>query len=69
MATRKFAVVAGEDVFTVLILDDDPEVNPNGPRHAAGFASNPVTVEIAEDSPITIGWTYNGSEFTPPLES
>ena len=68
MATRKFAVVAGIDVFTVLILDDDPEINPNGPRHAAGFASDPVVVEIPEESPITLGWTYDGSEFTPPSE-
>jgi len=69
MATRKFAVIAGEDVFTVFVLDDDPEVNPNGPRHAAGFASNPVMVEVSEDSPVTLGWTYNGLEFIPPSEA
>lgn len=68
MATRKFAVVAGNDVFTLLVLDDDPAVNPNGPRHAAGFASKPIVIEIAEDSPVTLGWTYDGEEFTPPSE-
>lgn len=69
MATRKFAVVAGNDVFTLLVLDDDPTVNPNGPRHAAGFASKPIVIEIPDDSPVTLGWTYNGSEFTPPSEN
>lgn len=68
MATRKFAVVAGIDVFTVLIMDDDPAINPSGPRHAAGFASNPVVIEIEEESPITLGWTYDGTNFNPPSE-
>jgi hypothetical protein len=68
MATRKFAAVAGEDVFTILIFDDDPEVNPSGPRHAAGFSSKPIIVEIEENSPVTLGWTYDGSTFTPPSD-
>ena len=68
MAIKKFAAVAGEDVFTIFTFDDDPQVNDIGPRLAAGMASDPKIIEIDNDSNITVGWTYNGSSFIEPVE-
>lgn len=67
MAIKKFAAVAGEDVFTIFTFDDNPEVNEIGPRLAAGMASNPQIIEIDNDSNITVGWKYDGSSFTEPV--
>ena len=67
MAIKKFAAIAGQDVFTVITIDDDPEVNEIGPRLVAGMASDPKIIEIDSDSEITVGWTYDGSSFAEPL--
>ena len=67
MAIRKFAAIAGQDVFTIFTLDDDPAVNAVGPRLAAGMSSNPVILEIAEDSEVTVGWTFDGETYSQPI--
>lgn len=69
MAIRKFAMIADSDVFGIITLDDDPNINSNGPRISAGLSSNPKIVEISSDSNIDHhGWTWNGTDFIGPVE-
>ena len=41
-------------------------INPAAEMWVAGMKSNPVVVPVAEDSPVNVGWTYNGTDFTAP---
>ena len=68
MTQHKFAVCAGEDVFGIFTIDDDPEINPPGAKIVEGYLSNPIIVEIPTDVPAQIGWTYDGETFSEPTE-
>jgi hypothetical protein len=68
MTIKKYAVIAGEDVFSILSFNEDESVNPNAPRLVAGFSSDPKIVEIDPESFINVGWTWDGSNFNPPGE-
>jgi hypothetical protein len=68
MAHKKYALIVDNEVFGVLSFDDDPSVNPTGPRYAAGLSSNPMIVEV--DSSITVqhGWIWDGTTVKPSEE-
>lgn len=68
MAPRKYALIVDSDVFGVIHIDDDPEVNENGPRLAAGFSSNPTIVEVDVSLPVSHGWIWDGTTVNPPQE-
>ena len=68
MANRQYALIVGEDVFAVIHVDDDPEINQNGPRISAGLSSNPIVVEIDTSIPVSHGWTWDGTTVNPPQE-
>ena len=65
MALRRFAWIAEGDVFMMFSFDDQ---NPRGERWAAGLNSNPIVVEVEENSDVRIGWTYVQNEFVAPVE-
>jgi hypothetical protein len=66
MTLRKFALISGEDVFTIFSVDDDIAVNAVGPRLASGLSSNPTVLEIPLESEVTVGWTFDGTEYHNP---
>jgi hypothetical protein len=68
MNVKRYAGVAGEDVFTIFSFDADGESNNHGPRLLAGMSSNPVFIEIPEGVQVSPGYTYNGESFLPPKE-
>lgn len=68
MAIKKYAMVVEGDVFGLLTLEDDGNINPNGPRLAAGLSSDPKIVVVPDDSPVTHGWTWDGTNFYEPVE-
>lgn len=64
MGIRKFAFVAGHDVFTVFRIDDNIE---GSEAMIAGLKSEPVIVEVDDDN-INIGWKYADGEFWAPAQ-
>lgn len=71
MSLKKFAFVAGDDVFTVWSIDPETSSDTEiATRIVAGLQSNPKVVDITEltDLNIGLGWTYNGTDFIPPTE-
>lgn len=68
MAKRKFALISGSDVFATLLFDDDPSVNNTGARLAAGLSSEPIVIEVDENSEVAFGWSWDGTNFTSPGE-
>jgi hypothetical protein len=66
MSLKRFAFIAGGDVFSIFETDpDNPEYGPNAPRIAAGLQSNPTVVEITDNPEVTIGSAWDGTTFTP----
>ena len=68
MTWKRYAGVAGEDVFTVFSFESDEKLNIHGPRLEAGMSSNPIFVNIPDDINVAPGWIYNGAEFSLPSE-
>ena len=64
MSKEIFAFVADGEVFMRFTLDT--AINPAAEMWVAGMKSNPVVVPVAEDSPVNVGWIYNGTDFTAP---
>jgi len=63
---KKFAFVTEGDVFAVWTIDteDTTENSETASRLLAGMMSNPVIIEIPEDTEVENGWTWDGTEFT-----
>jgi len=68
MTWKRYAGVAGEDVFTIFSFDSDETLNNYGPRLEAGMASDPKFISIPDDLDVVPGWSFNGTEFVPPAE-
>jgi len=68
MTIYKFALIAGNDVFSIMSINsEDP--NPIVPRLIAGMQSDPVILDVTSDNPeINIGWVWDGEVFIPPTE-
>lgn len=62
MSKEKYIFVADGEVFMKLTLDTD--ANPAGQMWSAGLQSNPIVVKVESDSPVDVGWTYDGTTFT-----
>jgi hypothetical protein len=62
MGIRRFAFVAGTDVFTVFSVDDNDQVNA---AIVAGLSSNPKVIE-ANNQMIDVGWKFIDGEFYMP---
>lgn len=60
----------------IFVVDGEvgPDIKFNGSGDAqkealaAIMSSDPKVIEIPYDSPIDIGWTWDGLEFHPPVE-
>lgn len=64
MKIRHFAIVIGNDVATKIIVVNESE---QGQRVVAALQSDPKIIDISEINPeIDFGWTYDGTNFTPP---
>ena len=67
---RKFIFIIDGEVGPDLTFEDSGE-GPNFDRNralAAALSSNPVVLEIPDDSPVQMGWTWDGNEFIPPQQ-
>jgi hypothetical protein len=65
---RKFIFIIDGEVGPDLTFEDAGE-GPKFDRNralAAALSSNPVVLEIPEESPVQMGWTWDGNNFTPP---
>jgi len=47
-------------------LKFEETANSQNTALAAALSSNPTVVEVDIDSPVNIGWIWNGTEFTEP---
>lgn len=67
---RKFIFIIDGEVGPDLTFEDAGE----GPKFeanralAAALSSSPLIVEIPADSPIEMGWTWDGTSFHEPQE-
>jgi len=65
---RKFVFIVDNEVATDQVFEAEGE----GPKfeanrmYAAALLSNPIILEVEPDSPAQVGWTWDGSTFTPP---
>lgn len=65
---RKFVFIVDNEVATDQVFETEGE----GPKfeankmYAAALLSNPIILEIEPDNPAQVGWTWDGSTFTPP---
>ena len=63
----KFAALVDGDVFGIVSFPDDLLPENAAPLRAA-FLSSPVVIECENDSSVGVGWTWDGSTFSPPAE-
>jgi hypothetical protein len=68
MTWKRYAGVTGNDVFTIFSFDSDQTTNNYGPRMDAGMSSNPTFIQIPDGMDVLPGWSYNGTDFVPPVE-
>ena len=67
---RKFIFIIDGEVGPDLTLEDAGE----GPKFeanralVAALSSNPIIMEIPSDSPIQMGWVWDGTNFIQPGE-
>jgi hypothetical protein len=65
---RKFVFIVENEVAIEEVFETEGE----GPKfesnrmYAAVLLSNPVILEVSADNPVKSGWTWDGSNFTPP---
>jgi len=64
MAIRKFAIVVDGDVAGTIHFDEDSK-EPAAQRLMAALSSDPKIIESPEN--VEHGWTYDGTQFLPPL--
>ena len=69
MALHRFAFIVDGEVFTISnISTDDPNI-PQTERVVAGLQSNPIVVEFTDyEGEVGLGYTWDGTNFTPPQE-
>lgn len=66
MAVHKFALLADNEVFTILNLNTEDPAAPQADRIVAGLQSDPVVIEITEyEQIINVGDVWNGTTFIP----
>lgn len=58
----KFLLLVGNDVASRISIGG----TPLSPRMIAAWRSNPTIVEVDPDSPVEVGWTWDGENFNPP---
>jgi hypothetical protein len=63
MTIRKYVFIVDGEVGPDLHFEDDYEKNI---PLAAALSSNPVIVEVPIDSPVQMGWTWDGTNFIEP---
>lgn len=66
MTVRKWAVVVGDDVAGTITIDDENTME-TAQRFIAAYDSDPRIVPIPEGQEVTHGWSWTGTEFTPPV--
>lgn len=65
---RKFVFIVDNEVASQEVFETEGE----GPKfeanrmYAAALLSNPIILEIDANNPAQVGWTWDGSNFTPP---
>jgi hypothetical protein len=59
-----FACIAENEVFGTVTYTSDLQ---NFEMACAGFRSDPICIEIPNDSNADIGWTWDGQQFIPAI--
>lgn len=67
MAIKKYPVLVEGEVFLVWVLETDGLGQDFMDRVNAGMASNPVIMDDPGIEDLRIGWTFNGTEWRPPV--
>ena len=68
MAIKKYPVLADGEVFLVWVLETDGLGPEFMERLAAGMASNPVIMDDPGIDDLKVGWTFDGTDWHPPVE-
>lgn len=63
---KRYVFVLGNEVGPDLHFEE--EGNPQRQALAAALSSDPKVIEVSPDSPVGIGWTWDGQNFNPPVE-
>jgi hypothetical protein len=65
---RKFVFIVDNEVATDQVFETEGEGSKfeSNRMYAAALLSNPIILEISPDNPAAVGWTWDGSNFTPP---
>ena len=69
MANQKFAIIVDGEVAATLAIDDEVQ-SDSLQRVIAAYMSDPKIIHIPNEeqhSGVVFGWTYDGSEFHPPV--
>ncbi len=64
MSRFKFAIVVGNDVAGTVALEDGKSETLD--RIIAAYQSDPKIIPTSDEN-IVFGWTYDGTNFYPPL--
>lgn len=64
----KIAAITDGDIFGVLTFPTSDNSPIELDMLKLAFSSSPVVVECDTNNPVTIGWSWDGSTFSPPEE-
>jgi hypothetical protein len=68
MAIKKYPVLVEGEVFLVWVLETDGLGQDFIDRVNAGMSSNPVIMDDQGIDELRIGWTFDGTDWHPPVE-
>lgn len=63
--TKRYVFVINGEVGPDLHFE--PAGNPQREALAAALSSDPKVIEVDVESPVNVGWTWDGTEFHPPV--
>jgi len=61
---RKFILVVDEDIVADMTVPEGPKFQ----SYIEALSNNPKFIEVPVDSEIDKGWSWDGNNFSPPVE-
>ena len=68
MAIKKYPVLVEGEVFLVWVLETDGVGQDFIDRVNAGMTSNPVIMDDPGIDDLRVGWTFDGTDWHPPVQ-
>jgi hypothetical protein len=68
MAIKKYPVLVEGEVFLVWVLETDGLGQDFIDRVNAGMTSNPVIMDDPGIDDLRVGWTFDGTDWHPPVQ-